>query len=57
MLSVHMLAVLGGGTLGSPLTGFLAGQLGTLATFRFCGIAMLAFVALVCFFTDVWTQE
>jgi hypothetical protein len=49
--------VLGGGTLGSPLTGFLAGQLGTLATFRLCGIAMLAFVALVCFFTDVWTQE
>jgi MFS family permease len=57
VLSVHMLAVLGGGTLGSPLTGFLAGQLGTLATFRLCGIAMLAFVALVCFFTDVWTQE
>ena len=57
VLSVHMLAVLGAGTLGSPLTGFLAGQLGTLATFRFCGIAMLVFVALVCFFTDVWTQE
>ena len=57
VLSVHMLAVLGGGTLGFPLTGFLAGQLGTLATFRLCGIAMLAFVALVCFFTDVWTQE
>jgi MFS family permease len=57
VLSVHMLAVLGGGTLGSPLTGFLAGQLGTLATFRFCGIAMLVFVALVCFFTDVWAHE
>jgi predicted MFS family arabinose efflux permease len=57
VLSVHVLAVLGGGTLGSPLTGFLAGQLGTLATFRFCGIAMLVFVALVCFFTDVWAHE
>jgi len=57
VLSVHMLAVLGAGTLGSPLTGVLAGQLGTLATFRFCGIAMLVFVALVCFFTDVWTHE
>lgn len=57
VLSVHVLAVLGGGTLGSPFTGFLAGQLGTLATFRFCGIAMLVFVALVCFFTDVWAHE
>jgi MFS family permease len=57
VLSVHVLAVLGGGTLGSPLTGFLAGQLGTLATFRFCGIAMLVFVAVVCFLTDVWAHE
>jgi MFS family permease len=57
VLSVHMLGVLGAGTLGSPLAGFLAGQLGTLATFRFCGIAMLVFVAFVCFFTDVWAHE
>jgi predicted MFS family arabinose efflux permease len=57
VLSVHVLAVLGGGTLGSPLAGFLAGQLGTLATFRFCGIAMLVFLAFVCFFTDVWAHE
>jgi MFS family permease len=57
VLSVHMLAVLGAGTLGSPLAGFLAGQLGTLATFAFCGIAMLVFVALVCLFTDIWAYE
>ncbi len=57
VLSVHMLGVLGAGTLGSPLSGFLAGQLGTLASFRVCGIAMLVFVALVCFFSDVWAHE
>jgi MFS family permease len=57
VLSVHMLAVMGAGALGSPLTGFLAGQLGTLGTFRFCGIAMLIFVALVCLFTDIWAYE
>jgi MFS family permease len=57
VLSVHMLAVLGAGSLGSPLAGFLAGQLGTLATFAFCGIAMLVFVALVCLFTDIWAYE
>jgi hypothetical protein len=52
-----MLGVLGAGTLGSPLAGLLAGQLGMLATFRFCGVAMLVFVALVCFFTEAWTHE
>jgi MFS family permease len=57
VLSVHMLAVMGAGALGSPLSGFLAGQLGTLGTFRFCGIAMLVFVALVCLFTDIWAHE
>jgi predicted MFS family arabinose efflux permease len=57
VLSVHMLGVLGAGTLGSPLSGFLAGQLGTLATFTVCGVAMLAFVGLVCLSTEVWTYE
>jgi hypothetical protein len=54
VLSVQMLGVMGAGTLGSPLAGFLAAQLGTLGTFAFCGIAMLVFVALVCLFTDIW---
>jgi len=57
VLSVHMLAVMGASTLGSPLAGFLAGQVGALATFTFCGIAMLVFVALVCLFTDIWAYE
>ena len=57
MLSVHMLAVMGAGTVGSPLAGFLAGQLGALGAFRFCGIAMLIFVTLVCLFTDLWTRK
>ena len=57
VLSVHMLAVMGASTLGSPLAGFLAGQLGALGTFAFCGIAMLVFVALVCLFTDIWAYE
>jgi len=57
VLSVHMLAVLGAGTLGSPLAGFLAAQLGTLGAFAFCGLAMLVFVALVCLFTDIWSYE
>jgi MFS family permease len=57
VLSVHMLAVMGASTLGSPLAGFLAGQVGALGTFAFCGIAMLVFVALVCLFTDIWAYE
>jgi MFS family permease len=57
VLSVQMLGVLGAGTLGSPLAGFLAGALGALGAFTFCGIAMLAFVALVCLFTDIWAYE
>ncbi len=57
VLSVHMLAVMGASTLGSPLAGFLAGQVGALGTFTFCGIAMLVFVALVCLFTDIWAYE
>jgi len=57
VLSVHMLAVMGAGTLGSPLAGFLAAQLGTLGTFAFCGIAMLVSVALICLFTDIWAYE
>ena len=57
VLSVHMLAVMGASTLGSPLAGFLAGQVGALGNFTFCGIAMLVFVALVCLFTDIWAYE
>jgi MFS family permease len=57
VLSVHMLAVMGAGTLGSPLAGFLAAQLGTLGAFAFCGLAMLVFVALVCVFTDIWAYQ
>lgn len=57
VLSIHMLAVMGASTLGSPLAGFLAGQVGALGTFTFCGIAMLVFVALVCLFTDIWAYE
>ena len=57
VLSVHMLAVLGAGTLGSPLAGFLAAQLGTLGTFAFCGVGMLLFVALVCLLTDIWSYQ
>jgi hypothetical protein len=52
-----MLGVLGAGTLGSPLAGFLAAALGALGAFTFCGIAMLVFVALVCVFTDIWAYE
>jgi predicted MFS family arabinose efflux permease len=57
VLSIQMLGVMGAGTVGSPLAGFLAGQLGALGTFAFCGIAMLVFVALVCLFTDIWAYE
>jgi MFS family permease len=57
VLSVQMLGVLGAGTLGSPLAGFLAGRLGALGAFTFCGIAMLIFVAAVCLFTDIWAYE
>jgi MFS family permease len=57
VLSVQMLGVLGAGTLGSPLAGFLSGQLGALGAFAFCGIAMLVFVAAVCLFTDIWAYE
>jgi len=57
VLSVQMLGAMGASTLGSPLAGFLAGQLGALGAFTFCGIAMLVFVALVCLFTDIWAYE
>jgi MFS family permease len=57
VLSVQMLGVMGASTLGSPLAGFLAGQLGALGAFTFCGLAMLVFVALVCLFTDIWAYE
>jgi MFS family permease len=57
VLSVQMLGVLGAGTLGSPLAGFLAARLGALGAFAFCGIAMLGFVVLVCLFTDIWAYE
>jgi MFS family permease len=57
VLSVQMLGVLGAGTLGSPLAGFLAGALGALGAFAFCGVAMLVFVGLVCLLTDIWAYE
>jgi MFS family permease len=57
VLSIQMLGVIGASTLGSPLAGFLAGWLGALGAFTFCGIAMLVFVALVCLFTDIWAYE
>jgi hypothetical protein len=52
-----MLAVLGAGTLGSPLAGFAAAQLGALGAFAFCGVGMLLLVALVCLLTDIWGYE
>jgi MFS family permease len=54
VLSIQVLGVMGAGTLGSPLAGLLAAQLGALGAFTFCGVAMLVFAALVCRFTDVW---
>jgi len=57
VLSVQMMGAMGASTLGSPLAGFLAGQVGALGTFASCGIAMLVFVALVCLFTDIWAYE
>ena len=56
VLSIQVLGVMGAGTVGSPLAGLLAGQLGALGAFAFCGIAMLVFAALVCRFTEIWGQ-
>jgi MFS family permease len=54
VLSIQVLGVMGAGTLGSPLAGLLAAQLGALGAFTFCGVAMLVFAAGVCRFTDIW---
>jgi MFS family permease len=53
VLSVYNLGLMGAGTLGALLAGFLAGALGPLGAFLTCGCGMLLFVGIALGFTDL----
>ncbi len=57
VLSVYPLCFFAAGSLGSPLSGVLAGWLGPLGAFAFCGAAMLVFVAAIVLWTDALRLE
>jgi len=57
VLSVYTLAVMGAGVVGSPVAGWLAGQLGPLGALGVAGACMWVFLAAVSLLTPVWRIE